>query len=457
MTSKLSIQSSLGSLILALGVLLPGIVVAETAPLSIEFSEYRLDNGLQVLLHRDQSLPVAHVELWYHVGSKDEPAGRSGFAHLFEHLMFNGSEHWDAEYFAPLQPLGARVNGTTSTERTNYYETVPSNALELALWMEADRMGFLLPALTQEKLDNQRDVVRNERRQNYEIRPYAVSRKAIAEAIWPVSHPYHRMTIGSHEDLEAATLDDVRSFFSTWYVPNNATLVVSGDFVEEQVRAWIQQYFGPIPGGPQPSPITEASAELPEAVTVELQDDVQLPRLHWAWQSPALFAPGDAELDILSSLLTAGKASRLYRKLVYEERVAKDVQAVQYSAGLGSSYRIIATAAPGRSIEEVAVALEGELAAFLAEGPDERELERAKNNWRSSFYLRMEKVAGKAGMLQSYNHHTGNADYVATDLQRYLDVSSEGVIEWAKRILNPAHRVTVIVQPRAAVELGGAQ
>ena len=452
-----SLITSLFSAAVAVFVLAPGQSVAETALPSIAFTEYRLDNGLQVLLHEDHSLPVAHVEVWYHVGSKDEPEGRSGFAHLFEHLMFNGSEHWDAEYFAPLQPLGARVNGTTSTERTNYYETVPSNALERALWLEADRMGFLLPALTQAKLDNQRDVVRNERRQNYEIRPYAVARKAIVEAIWPKDHPYHRMTIGSHEDLEAATLDDVRSFFTTWYVPNNATLVVTGDLDPDETKGWIQRYFGPIPKGPQPSPITEASAELPAAVTVALDDNVQLPRLHWVWQSPPLFAEGDAELDILSSVLTAGKASRLHRKLVFEEQLAKDVSAAQYSSGLGSTYRITATAAPGHTLDEVAAALEGELKRLLAEGPTEREVERAKNNWRSSFFLRMEKVAGKGGMLQSYNHHTGSADFVGKDLQRYLDVTPSAVKEWAARVLDPNHRVTVLVSPESTPETGEAQ
>ncbi len=452
-----SLSAYLLSVVLAVIVTAPGQSVVEDGLPKIDFTEYRLDNGLQVLLHEDHSLPVAHVELWYHVGSKDEPEGRSGFAHLFEHLMFNGSEHWDAEYFAPLQPLGARVNGTTSTERTNYYETVPSNVLERALWLEADRMGFLLPALTQAKLDNQRDVVRNERRQNYEIRPYAVARKSITEAIWPSDHPYHRMTIGSHEDLEAATLDDVRSFFKNWYVPNNATLVVSGDLQAEQTRAWIEQYFGPIPRGQQPSPITEASAPLPAAVQVDLEDNVQLPRLHWVWQSPPLFAQGDAELDILSSVLTAGKASRLHRKLVFEDRIAKDVNAAQYSAGLGSTYRITATVAPGHSLDEVAAALQEELDRLLAEGPTEAEVERAKNNWRSSFYLRMEKVAGKGGMLQSYNHHTGTADFVGNDLQRYLDVTSDGVKEWAGKVLDPAHRVIVVVSPKSKTEAGDAQ
>jgi predicted Zn-dependent peptidase len=274
------------------------------ADLVIPHEQYQLDNGLNVILSQDASNPVVHVQVWYHVGSKDEPEGRSGFAHLFEHLMFNGSAHWDDEYFTPLQPYGARINGTTNTERTNYFETVPSNVLELALWMEADRMGFLLPALTQEKLDNQRDVVRNERRQNYEMRPYGEVRGASAVAMWPEDHPYHRLTIGSHEDLEAATLDDVRNFFRTWYVPNNATLALVGDFDPDRAKAWIERYFGPIERGEQPSPILEASAPLPAPQLIEMTDDVKLPRVFLLWQSMSLNAAGDADLDVLSSLLT---------------------------------------------------------------------------------------------------------------------------------------------------------
>ena len=311
------------------------------AELSIPFENYQLENGLNVILAHDATNPVAHVQVWYHVGSKDEPQGRSGFAHLFEHLMFNGSKHWDDEYFAPLQPYGARINGTTNTERTNYFETVPSNVLEMALWMEADRMGFLLEALTQEKLDNQRDVVRNERRQNYEMRPYGEVWGAQAEAVWPADHPYHRLTIGSHEDLEAATLDDVKDFFATWYVPNNATLAVVGDFDVAATKGWIEQYFGPFARGEQPSPILEASAPLPEAQTIEMTDDVKLPRVYLIWQSMPLHAPGDADLDVLSSLLTDGKNSHLYRSLVFEDRIAKDVSAGQYSRRLGSSFGLL--------------------------------------------------------------------------------------------------------------------
>jgi zinc protease len=423
---------------------------AAAADLEIPFVQYGLENGLQIILAEDHATPVVHVEVWYHVGSKDEPQGRSGFAHLFEHLMFNGSEHWDDEYFAPLQPFGARINGSTSTERTNYYETVPSNATELALWLEADRMGWLLPALTIAKLDNQRDVVRNERRQNYEIAPYAKSRQALAEAMYPPEHPYHRLTIGTHEDLEAATLDDVKAFFTEWYVPNNATLTVVGDFDADEVRGWIDAYFGPIPGGPEPSPVADVPFIKPAPATITLTDDVKLPRVYYAWSSPAFYAAGDADLDVLSSVLTDGKSSRLYKRLVFEDRIAKDVSAGQYSRGLGSTYNIVATVAPGHTIEEVRSAIDEVLSAFLAEGPTELEVETATNNWQKYFYGQMEGVAGKARLLHTYNHHLGDPGKVQWDVERYTAVTSESVLQWAAEVLDPDHRITVLIEPAAA-------
>ncbi len=416
-------------------------------PLEIPFEKYELDNGLEVILSEDHSTPLVHVEIWYHVGSKDEPQGRSGFAHLFEHLMFNGAEHWNDEYFAPLQPFGARINGSTSTDRTNYYETVPSNVLQRALWLEADRMGYLLPALTITKLDNQRDVVRNERRQNYEIRPYAETRQVIAEAMWPSDHPYHRLTIGTHEDLEAATLDDVKAFFKTWYVPNNATLVIVGDFDPEEAKGWIDSYFGPIPRGEEPTPVTEAAAPKPDAVTLEMTDDVQLSRVYLVWQSMPLYAPGDADLDVLSSILTDGKSSRLYKRLVFDDRIAKDVSAGQYSSQLGSRYQITATVAPGHTVEEVQAALLEELDRLRAEGVTPQEVEQSVNNWQLHFFRRVEGVAGRSGLLHVYNHYFGDPGWVQSDLDRYLGVTAESVEGFVAEVLDPAHQVTVIVRP----------
>ena len=451
------------ALLLVLLVLLAAPAV-RAEQLEIPFERYELENGLEVILSPDHDNPLAHVEVWYHVGSKDEPEGRSGFAHLFEHLMFEGSAHWDHDFFSPLQPLGARVNGSTSTDRTNYYETLPSNGLERALWLEADRMGFLLEVLSHEKLEVQKEVVRNERRQNYEEAPYGDSRRAIAEGIWPVGHPYHRLTIGSHEDIDAATLDDVRAFFRTWYVPNNATLVVSGDFDSEQTRAWIERYFGPLPAGDEPASVTSAEAPLPEATTVELTDNVQLPRVYMAWQTMPLYAEGDADLDVLSSILTSGKGSRLYKRLVYDDRIAKDVSAYQASSQLGSTYKIIATVAPDHTVEEVIAAIEDELATLTAEGVSDDEVEQSVNNWRKNFYGRIESVAGRGANLHSYNHHTGDPGFVQQDLDRYLAVTSESVHTWATRTLDPAHRVTVIVRPEPepepeaeAIDEGGAQ
>jgi len=431
-------------LTLAIG-LLPAFAAA--ADLSIPHERYVLDNGLEVLLAQDPAVPVVHVEVWYHVGSKDEAAGLSGFAHLFEHLMFQGSEHFDDEFFGPLQEVGARINGTTNSERTNYFETVPSGGLERALWMEADRMGFLLPALTQAKLDNQRDVVRNERRQNYELRPYGQSRGVLAEALWPVGHPYHHLTIGSHEDLERASLDDVKAFFRTWYVPNNATLAVVGDFDPAAAKAMIQRYFGPLPGGPEPSPVTSVEAPLPAAQRIEMTDDVKLTRIQFAWHAPAFFADGDADLDVLSTVLTSGKASRLHKRLLLDDRSATSVSAYQASAGLASTYNVVATVAPGHTVAEVEAAIAEELAKIVAEGPTEAEIERARNDWQKSFFGRMERVAGRAGLLQSYNHFTGDAGFVQKDLDRYLGVTAESVKAWASKVLLEEHRVEVVVAP----------
>ena len=429
------------------GLALPAIAHADAPAIEIPYEEYALANGLQVILHQDTATPLAHVEVWYHVGSKDEVAGRSGFAHLFEHLMFNGSEHADGEYFAPLQPYGARINGTTNGDRTNYFETVPTNALERALWMEADRMGFLLPVLVEAKLTNQRDVVRNERRQSYEVRPYGEVWNVLAAQMWPQGHPYHHTTIGSHEDLEAATLDDVKAFFTTWYVPNNATLVVSGSFDAAEVKDWIATYFGPIPKGAQPSPVTEATAPPLVASTVEMTDEVKLSRVYWAWRSPSFFKDGDADLDVLSLILADGKNSRLYKRLVFEDRIAKDVAAFQASAQLGSRYIVYATVAPGHTLEEVSAALQEELDRVRSEGVTAEEVERAANQWQKSFFQRMEGVAGRGGMLQMYNNYIGEPDFAQGDLDRYLAVTQESLAAWVTEVLDDTQRLEIIVRP----------
>ncbi|MEE2961177.1 MAG: insulinase family protein [Myxococcota bacterium] len=418
-----------------------------TTQLSIPFEKYTLGNGLGILLHEDHTTPIAHVEIWYHVGSKDEPKGRSGFAHLFEHLMFNGSAHADGEYFGPLQAYGARINGTTNSDRTNYFETVPSHVLQRALWMEADRMGFLLPVLTQAKLDNQREVVLNEKRQRYEIAPYAKAWKLLAETMWPKNHPYHNLTIGKNIDLEAANLEDVRRFFNTWYTPNNATLVVSGHFNPDEVKGWIQSYFGPLPKLAEPKPVTQSSAPLPKETTIDTTDKVQLPRMYNTWRSPAFMQEGDAELDVLALILSQGKTSRLHKRLVYEDRIAKDVRAAQWSSQLGSTFNLVVTAAPGKKLSTIQKAVDEELARIIEDGPSEIELIRAKNAWKKSFYHQLESVAGKASMLQRYNHHKQDPSWIGQDLQRYEKVTLASLNKWLKNTLQKDHRITLNIRP----------
>ena len=418
------------------------------AGLSIPHEMYTLDNGLRVILSEDHSSPYAHVEVWYRVGSKDERPGRSGFAHLFEHLMFQGSEHADGEYFAPLQAFGADINGTTNRDRTNYFEKVPSHVLERALWMEADRMGNLLPALTQEKLDNQREVVRNERRQNYEMRPYAVAQKAISEAIYPEGHPYRHLTIGSHEDLQAATLDDVKAFFNEWYGPNNATLVVVGDIDVPQTKAWIQAFFGPLKSITVGNEVRDVTVKPQPASTIVLEDRVSLPRVYLAWPSAPFFKPGDAALDVLSSVLSEGTSSRLQKSLVVEQKLASDVYAAQWSSLLGSTYNIIATAAPGVAPEALAKAIQAEIAKLTTTNQiSNDEFDRALNGWKKSYYGRLETVYGRASSLQLYNYYLGTPNGLQTDLARYSSLNAQALTDEIQATLNPDYCQTIIVTP----------
>jgi zinc protease len=407
---------------------------ASSAP-KVSVEQYQLENGLTVMLSEDHALPVVSVEVVYLVGSGHERAGRTGFAHLFEHLMFQGSEHFNHEYFKPYEPIGGTVNGTTSHDRTNFFQVLPSNYLETPFWLESDRMQNLLPALTQEKLDNQREVVKNERRQRYENAPYGMAWWYLGEALYPVGHPYRHSPIGSHADLTAASLGDVQSFFEQYYVPANAGLVVVGDFESNATKALIQRYFGPIPAGvraPRPSPEVPA----PASVHWQKTDEVPLPKIYLAWHTPSLFAPGDAELDLLSSVLADGKTSRLYYPLVYQKKIAKDVEAYQTSQALSSVYVIEATAAPGISVQTLYSELLAALSTAIATPPSDAELARAVSGYKKSFYGRVEAVQSRASTLGSYFLHTGRADYLAQDLKRYVEATPANVHQAAKQYLN---------------------
>jgi zinc protease len=408
--------------------------------------QYQLDNGLTVLLSEDHALPVVAIEVLYLVGSGHERAGRTGFAHLFEHLMFQGSEHFDHEYFKPYEPIGGQVNGTTSRDRTNFFEVVPSNYLATPLWMESDRMQYLLPSLTQGKLDNQREVVKNERRQRNENAPYGMAQVYLGELLYPPGHPYRHTPIGSHEDLTAATLEDVKAFFQQYYVPANAAVALVGDFASADAKGLIQSYFGSIPGGTRAAR-PAATLPPPRAEHWVKTDDVPLPRIYLAWHTPALFAPGDAELDLLANVLTTGKTSRLYQPLVYERKIAKDVNAFQASQQLSSFYVVEATAAPGQSVDALYAALVQALSKALESPPNGPELERARSAYKKQFYGRIEAAQSRASTLASYFQHTGRGDYLAQDLARYVDASPEKVHEVARRYLDLKTAVRLDIVP----------
>jgi len=429
--------------------------------LDIPFVRETLDNGLDVIVHEDRRCPIVAVNVWYHVGSKNECPGRTGFAHLFEHLMFEGSAHHDRGYFHPLQEAGAALNGSTNADRTNYWEVVPVNALDLALWMESDRMGWLLPALTDAKFQNQRDVVLNERRQNYENRPYGFATMALVGALYPVGHPYHSLTIGSADDLRASTIDEARAFLARYYHPTNASLVLAGDVDAARALGLVRGYFGDIPAGPAVGPVTAETPSLAGEIRLLLEDRVELPRLYVAWHSPAHFAGGDAELDMVADLMANGKTSRLYRALVYERRVATEVAASQNSRELSSFFQIVATAAPGHTLAELDEAITGELARFVAAGPEPAEMERAAAQAEAHFILRLQTVGGfggKSDQLNAYNVLLGDPGRFGEDMARYRGATAEDLRRAAAAWLEPSARVALSVVPegRADLALAGA-
>jgi zinc protease len=424
---------------------------AATADLpELKFEKYVLGNGLQVILHEDHSLPNAAVNVWYHVGSKNEKPGRTGFAHLFEHMMFQGSANHDGDYFLPLQKIGGQVNGSTNNDRTNYWENVPGDQLELALFLEADRMGWLLPAMTQEKLDNQRDVVKNEKRQGNN-RPYAKSRELLLNLMYPAGHPYSWTVIGSMEDLSAASREDVADFFRLYYAPNNASLSVAGDFDPVQVKAWIAKYFGPIPPG---RPVDRLESWIPQLEgerRAKAEDNVELPRLYMQWHSPGWYQAGDAEFDLLADIVASGKTSRLYQTLVYEKRIAQDISASQSSNEMSGIFGITATAAPGHDLAELEAAIDAELRVLLAKGVTEREVDLARTRQETNAVRELQQIGGfggKADRLNRYNVLVGNPGWLQDDLARYAAADAASVNRWMRRHLDLDRRGVLWIVPQ---------
>ena len=424
-----------------------------SASIEVPYTQFRLANGLNVILHRDASVPVAAINVWYHVGSGSERPGRTGFAHLFEHLMFEGSKHVkEGEFDTLLEAAGGNNNGSTNNDRTNYVIDVPANAIEMALFLESDRMGYLLDTMSPARVDGQRDVVKNERRQSYENRPYGMASLELDKMLWPANHPYSWPTIGHMEDLTAASHDDVVQFFKTYYAPNNASLVVAGDIDVARTRALVEKWFGEIPRGADVPPVAPPAAALTGVTRQTLTDQVRLPRLHLAWLTPRMFAPGDAALDVVSSVLSGGKNSRLYKRLVYDTQIAQDVSAFQQSGALGSSFLITATARPGHTVDEMQRAIDEELERLRRDPPDAREVQRAVNQIEASFFRRLERVGsfgGKADQLNAYFFAGGSPDSFAEDLARYNSLSATDVQSAAVRWLPADRRVELVVEPEA--------
>ena len=452
-------MSTRTAVLLAVCLSLGSGAAAQTVP-PLTYERYQLPNGLDVILHVDHSVPLVAVNTWYHVGSGDELPGRTGFAHLFEHLMFMGSENVEeGEFDMRLEAAGAQNNGTTNTDRTNYYEELPSNGLPLALWLDADRMGWLLPTMSQEKLDLQRDVVKNERRESYDNQPYGRANETIAAALYPPDHPYSWPTIGSMTDLSAASLEEVKEFFRRWYAPNNATLTVAGDFEPAQAKQWIEQYFGAIPRGPAIDRRTSVPAPRIQRDTFRvLEDRVQLPRVYYAYATPAFYKPGDAELDLIAHVLVGDKSSRLYKRLVYDMQIAQDVGAFQGSRRLAGTFQIQFTPKPGQDPSALARIVDEEIARLVRDGVTERELEAAKNSFLSGFLDGMASVLGKADQLNQYAYFLGEPNSVQFDADRYSKATAADLQRVAReQLTKPKVVLTVVPQGQAQMMVKGGE
>jgi zinc protease len=426
---------------------------AQSTRLSVPYTIDTLPNGLTLIVHEDHSVPTVTTNVWYHVGSGDEQKGRTGFAHLFEHVMFMGSQNAPYPMFdTGLEAAGASNNGSTNNDRTNYFEWGPSNSLPLMLWLEADRMGWLLPTMNQEKLDAQREVVKNERRQRVENQPYGIATDILSAALYPSSHPYSWPVIGSMADLSAASLEDVKQFFRTYYAPNNATIVVAGAVKADSVKRHVRQLFADIPRGPAIARNAPPAVALKDTFIVA-EDRVQLPRVYLTWHTVKKFDADDAALDAAAYLLTGARNSRLTNLMTYEMELTADVNAFQNSKKLDGDFLLVATARPGKSLDSAVTVIDREIRRLANEGPTARELEQGKNAIESMFLNQLEFVRAKADQLNEYYYFTGQPDYFQRDLDRYRAVSADDVKRVVRKyLLQP--RVTLSIVPLGKKEMG---
>jgi zinc protease len=396
--------------------------------LNLNCTKGKLTNGLEYILYQDKSIPLVSVNVWYKVGSAYEKKGKTGLAHLFEHMMFQGSENVAKEmHFRYVQEAGGNLNGSTSTDRTNYYEKLPSNSLELALWLESDRMGYFLSALTQQKLDNQKDVVKNERLERYDNQPYGLAWEILNTNLYPANHPYSWSTIGFLKDIESYTLDDVKDFFKKYYSPSNACIVVAGDFENDNVIVLVEKYFGSIESFNSNHKPAVIQPQLKTNLLVEHKDNVQLDRIYLAWHSDLIFGNNDSSLEVAADILTGSKNSRLYKKLVFDLQIAQDVTAFQHSGKFGGQFMIISTARPGIRLDKIKEIILDELNIISKEEISDKELEKSKNGIKAQFVYAMQNLDTIADYLNYYNYHLNEPNSFEFDLNRYNRVDKNSI------------------------------
>jgi zinc protease len=428
--------------------------MANPATPDLPFERHQLANGLRVILHRDPTLPLVTVNLWYHVGSKNERPGRTGFAHLFEHMLFQGSQNVGTnDHFRYVQQVGGVANGSTWYDRTNYYETLPAHQLDLGLWLESDRMGYLLPAITQENLETQRFVVMNERRQRVDNQPYGRASERLHELLYPAEHPYHWPVIGYMDDIAAATLEEVQAFFRTYYTPNNAVLTVAGDFVPAEALARVEHYFGDIPSGPPVPALPPLATDLPPLAGGRrevIPDEVRLPRVYMGFRAPAYGARLWYAADLLAGILSGGKSSILYRDLVYDRQIVQDIGAYVDPTEAVATFAVIATARPGIAIETVEEAIAEHLVRATQAPPDPDDLERACNKVLTEYYSGLQKLDNRADLFSQFTTFFDDPGGLAREAGRYEEVTGEDVAAYAAAFLAPERGVRVTVVPRSA-------
>ena len=405
----------------------------------VEFKKLILSNGLEVIIHQDHSLPIVAVNVWYHVGSKNERVGRTGFAHLFEHMMFEGSKNHNSSHFEPLQKIGASLNGSTNSDATNYWEDVPSNGLDLALWLESDRMGFLLDTVDQKRLDIQRDVVKNERRQSYENVPYGKSHLEILPLLFPLPHPYNWPTIGYQEDLEAAYISDIHDFFKKFYSPSNASLAIVGDVDLKQTEELVNVYFGDLPSVNKPDLMKRFDSPLNSNIQAEIFDKVQFPRVYITWPAAPIFTQEEASLEILSNILGSGRSSILHRDLVYDKKISSSISCWNYGQEIASEFGIQSTISSGSNIQENINEIQKKLEFIASGGLNEKDLIRVKNLMETEFFTDLQNFGGfngRADQLNYFNVMAGDPSCINSDFNRYINVTLEDVKKVAEDLLD---------------------